>query len=228
MTALILRFLPLLAAVGWAVVAWQMSARQLAARLNRESHPLREPSLAPIIDRMSAAIGYDINVNVHETDVINGLAAPDGRIFLTEGFLKLYRQGDVSDEEIASVIAHELGHVALGHSRRRMIDYSGQTAVGGILAAVMGRFIPVIGRQVAGMATTLLAARMSRNAEFEADEFATALLLKAGINPAPQISLFEKLPRLTGAAQGPAWFSSHPHSDDRIARIRSNLDKWHS
>ncbi len=74
-------------------------------------------------------------MNVFDVDPVNGLAAPDGRIFLTRGFLQKYRQGMVTDAEMASVIAHELGHVSLGHMRRRMIDFTGHNAVFFLLTA---------------------------------------------------------------------------------------------
>ena len=66
------------------------------------------------------------------------------------------------------MIAHELGHVALGHSRRRMIDFSGQNALRTALAMVLGRYIPFIGAWIAGMLTSLLAARLSQSDEYEA------------------------------------------------------------
>ena len=78
------------------------------------------------------------------------------------------------------------------------------------------------------MLMSLLAARLSRGDEFEADAYASALLIKAGIGTAPQISLFEKLENLTGArgAATPAWLLSHPKSDERIAAINTNATKW--
>ena len=75
---------------------------------------------------------------------------------------------------------------------------------------------------------SLLAARLSRGDEFEADAYASALLIKAGIGTDAQISLFEKLEHLTGArgAATPAWLLSHPKSDQRIAAIAANTEKW--
>ena len=63
-------------------------------------------------DRLAVALNLPhIPVHVYAIDPVNGLAAPDGRIFLTEGFLRKYRAGEVTSGELASVIAHELGHV---------------------------------------------------------------------------------------------------------------------
>jgi metalloprotease len=46
---------------------------------------------------------------------------------MTRGFLNRKVRGEVTAEELAAVIAHEMGHVALGHTRRRMIDFTGRT-----------------------------------------------------------------------------------------------------
>jgi putative metalloprotease len=131
---------------------------------------------------------------------------------------------------MATVIAHELGHVALGHSRRRMIDFSGQNAMRTALAMILGRFIPGVGPWIANGLMSLLAARLSRTDEFEADAYASALLVKAGIGTAPQKSLFTKLETLTGAhgAKTPAWMLSHPKTPLRIAAIEANEAKWQS
>ena len=169
-----------------------------------------------------------IRVNIYEIEPVNGLAAPDGRIFLTRGFYRKYKAGEVTAEEMASVIAHELGHVALGHSRRRMIDFSGQNALRTALAMIISRFIPFVGPYIASFVVSLLTARLSRDDEYEADAYASALLLKSGIGTGPQKSLFKKLETLTGAngASSPAWLLSHPKTAERIAAIEANEDKW--
>jgi putative metalloprotease len=169
-----------------------------------------------------------IRVNIYEISPVNGLAAPDGRIFITRGFFDRYRAGEVSAAEMASVIAHELGHVALGHGRKRMIDFSGQNAIRAALAMVLSRFLPGIGVWIANGVTSLLMARLSRGDEYEADAYAAALLVKAGIGTAPQKSLFTKLEQLTGARGGavPAWLMSHPKVDERIAAIEKLEAKW--
>ncbi|RZV99355.1 MAG: M48 family metallopeptidase, partial [Rhodobacteraceae bacterium] len=167
-------------------------------------------------------------VHIYEIDPVNGLAAPDGRIFITRGFYNKYRQGEVTAEEMASVIAHELGHVALGHSRRRMIDFSGQNALRTALAMVLSRFLPGIGVWIANGLTTLLAARLSRSDEYEADAYASALLTKAGIGTEPQKSLFAKLEELTQSRSGamPAWLMSHPKTAERVKAIEALEAKW--
>ena len=224
-----LKLLPLLFAIAYGLVLWHFSARQLKADLDARSRPLDLPELSGILARLTRALDLRrIDVRVYEIPAINGLAAPDGRIYLTQGFIDAFRAGRVSGEEIAGVIAHELGHVALGHARRRMIDFTGQNAARFVLAALLGRIVPGLGVWLANLAASLLAARLSRRDEFEADAWASALMIKAGFGAGPQKSLFAKLDRLAGGAGGgaPAWLRSHPRTAERIAAIEANERRW--
>ncbi len=224
-----LKLTPIILAVLYGLLMWQFSSWRTRKELDARSVALADPQLEPVLRRMAEALGVArIPVNIYEVDPVNGLAAPDGRIFLTRGFYRKFHEGEVTADELASVIAHELGHVAHGHARRRMIDFSGQNAIRVVLATVLGRFIPGVGIYVAGLLASLLSARLSRQDEYEADEWASALLLKAGIGTGPQKSLFAKLERLVGTAgkMPPAWLLSHPHTGDRIAAIEANERKW--
>lgn len=224
-----IKLLPLILAVGYAVLMLRFSVWRTKKMLDTQSQPLTDPSITRLADRMAAAMDLpEIKVSVFEVEPVNGLAAPDGRIFLTRGFLNRKARGEVTAEELASVIAHELGHVALGHVRRRMIDFTGQNAVFVMLSAVLNRFIPILGIWIANLISTVLMAHLSRRDEFEADAYATALLIKSGIGTAPQKSLFRKLGHLTANhAEGvPAWLLSHPKTEERIAAIEANEARW--
>jgi putative metalloprotease len=94
---------------------------------------------------------------------------------------------------------------------------------------VLGRFLPVIGIWIARALSTALMSRLSQRDEFEADEFAAALLIRAGYGTAPQISLFQRLDSLTGNGQGqraPEWMASHPKTEKRIAAIKAAEARW--
>jgi metalloprotease len=221
--------LPVLLAVGYAFLMLRFSVWRTKRMLDERSHPLTDPQVTRLADQMAAAMDIPkIEVNVFDVEAVNGLAAPDGRIFLTRGFMERKARGQVTAEELASVIAHEMGHVAQGHMRRRMIDFTGQNAVFVMLSAILNRFLPFIGIWIANLISTALMARLSRRDEFEADAYATALLIKAGIGTEPQKSLFRKLEALTqNRAEGiPAWLLSHPHVNERIAAIEANEARW--
>ncbi|MGI9390090.1 MAG: M48 family metallopeptidase [Boseongicola sp.] len=224
-----LKFTPILLAILYALVMYRFSMWRTRRELDARSSELADPELKRLMDKMAAALDLPrIRVHLYEIEPVNGLAAPDGRIFLTRGFYQKYREDDVTSKEIASVIAHELGHVALGHSRRRMIDFSGQNAIRAALAMVLNRFLPGLGVMIANFLTTLLAARLSRSDEYEADAYASALLVKSGIGTEPQKSLFLKLENLTGmrGASIPAWIMSHPKTKERIAAIEKLEARW--
>lgn len=224
-----LKFSPILLALIYGLVTYRLSVWRTHKELDQKSTELADRRLKQVTDQLAAALELPrIPVFIYEVDPVNGLAAPDGRIFITRGFYRKYQQNEVTAEELASVIAHELGHVALGHARRRAIDFSGQNALRTALMMVLGRFVPVIGPWVAGMLTNLLAARLSRTDEYEADEYAAALLSKAGIGITPQKDMFRKLDALTQARSGmaPAWLMSHPKTEERIAALEKLERQW--
>jgi putative metalloprotease len=224
-----LKLTPVILAVLYGLLMYHLSARRTARELDANSTELADPVLRRLTDRMATALDLPrIRVHIYEIPQVNGLAAPDGRIFITRGFHDRYRAGEVTADEMASVIAHELGHVALGHSRRRMIDFSGQNALRTAVAIMLNRFLPGFGVLVGNFLTSLIAARMSRDDEYAADAYASGLLIKAGIGTGPQKSLFRKLDGLAGnrGATPPAWLLSHPKSAERIAAIEANEARW--
>ncbi len=224
-----LRLVPFILPVILAFAMYHFSAWRTRGLLEAESKPLDDPRLLSVVGRMADALDLPaVRVKVYDVEPVNGLAAPDGQIYLTRGFVDRYRSGLVTAEEMGSVIAHELGHVALGHTRRRMIDVTGQNAVFVVLAATLGRFIPFVGIYVARFLANALAAGLSRRDEHEADAYASALLVKAGIGTAAQKSLFRKLDLLTGAngAATPQWLRSHPKTAERIAAIEAREARW--
>ena len=224
-----IKLTPILLALIYALVMYRFSVWRTSRELDARSTELADPQLSPLVNRLARALDLPkIKVHIYEIDPVNGLAAPDGRIFITRGFYRKFLNGEVTGEELSSVIAHELGHVALGHSRRRMIDFSGQNALRAALAMLLSRFIPGIGVWIANGLTTLLAARLSRSDEYEADEYAAALLTKAGIGTEPQKTLFEKLEAFTQSRSGavPAWLMSHPKTSERIAAIEALENRW--
>lgn len=223
-----LRLTPILLILLYAAAMWYFSLWRLKAELNSRATPLTHPRLTPMLERLGRAMDLPpIRAHVYEVAPINGLAAPDGRIFLTRGFIDKLDEGRVTEAELASVIAHELGHVSHGHASRRMADFAGQNVIRAVLGGVLGRFIPFIGGWLAHLAASAVAARLSRQDELEADAFASALMVKAGLGTGPQKSLFRKLDALSGGrGAAPAWLASHPDTAARIAAIEKLETRW--
>ena len=226
-----IKFIPIILPFVYGLAMFRLSAWRLNRTLKNQSSLLADKQLLKPIQRLADALDLEsISVNIYEIEPINGLAAPDGKIFITRGFYNKFTSGEITGSELASVIAHELGHVALGHSRRRMIDFSGQNALRMALGSILSRIIPGLGGIIANVLSNLLMARLSRTDEFEADEYASALMMKSGIGVEHQISMFEKLEKLSGnnANLQPAWLLSHPKTKKRIDKIQENLLKWNA
>ena len=223
-----LRFSPILLALIIGYVTYLFSARKSKRDLTRNSTPLQDKALNKLLSQMAEALDIPrVKVMVYEIKMVNGLAAPDGRIFITRGLLNKYTSGEISSAELASVVAHELGHIALGHSRRRLIDFGGQNLMRALLMSVFGRYLPVIGGYVANAIIQIMAASLSRKDEYEADAYGAALLLKSGIGLSAQISMFRKLESWGKAGGGaPAWLLSHPETGKRIAEIEKLKASW--
>ena len=219
--------IPIVLAGLYGIVMFQFSAWSMKRQLSQQSNPLLDPNLEKIMLKFANVLEVEkIRINIFEIEPINGLAAPDGRIFITRGFYKKYQNGDITVEEISSVVAHELGHVALGHIRSRMIDFSGQNAVRAALGALLSRLVPGLGGIIANIIGNLLMAKLSRQDEYEADEYASALMIKSGLGIEPQVSMFKKLDKISNQ-QGsvPAWLMSHPPTQERINSIKTKHTK---
>lgn len=223
-----LRFLPFILIGLYLAAMWFFSSWRLKQDLRSHSTVLDHPRLKPMLERLGRAMELPpIRAHVYEVAPVNGLAAPDGRIYLTRGFIDKLDQGVVTEAELASVIAHELGHVSHGHTRRRMVDFAGQNAVRMALGTLLGRLVPFFGMWIANLVTSAIVARMSRDDEYEADAFASALMIKAGLGTEPQKSLFRKLETLSASRSTvPDWLQSHPPSKQRIAAIERLEAKW--
>lgn len=219
--------IPILLVLGYTLLVWKFSAWRLKRELDAKSEPLDDPKLEAVVRRLGRAVGVEhLKANVYRQPAFNGLAAPDGRIFITKGVLKEYARGKLGADEVGSIIAHELGHVALGHTRRRMIDWAGQNALRVGIGMIVGRFIPFVGVWIGELVASLVASKLSRDDEFAADAYAAALMRKAGVRPEAQLEMFRKLGGMAQPPGGFVWLMSHPPLEDRIAAVQALHASW--
>ncbi|MEO0621349.1 MAG: M48 family metallopeptidase [Pseudomonadota bacterium] len=225
------KFLSFALILGVPLIWWYVSAKLQGYGLRKQSRPLKNDALEGLVNRLGSAAGVErVGVRVLQAPIINGMATPEGEIYVTEGLVAQVRNGKVTASEFASVVAHELGHLALGHTKRRAIDLAAAQAISVVVGGMLARLIPIIGWHLARAISTLFVATLSRKDEFEADAYATALMLRAGFGAEPQARMLEKLETLSpGSKQpdGPAsWLASHPPVRDRAAAIRENAARW--
>lgn len=153
---------------------------------------------------------YDLALTVFDHPMVNAFAAPGGRIVILRGFLD---QAE-SAEEVAGVLAHEIGHVEARDPVRLAFRAAGSA---GILSLVLGDATG--GTLIAVLGNHMLSASYTREAEMAADAFAHDLLARAGIGTAGLADFFERL--ATEGLEIPDYLSTHPASRGRADAARA-------
>ena len=149
----------------------------------------------------------------------NAFALPGGFVYVSRGLLALVN----SEDELATVIAHEIGHVAAHHASRRLTVAAPFAIVTGITSFATSIVSPLLGNVVAGiggLTTNLVVAPYSREQEREADSLGMELAARSGWDPAALGSILHTMERdekLHGSkASRFSFLSSHPSTPERV------------
>lgn len=156
---------------------------------------------------------YPLNIRVYDHEMPNAFAVPGGHIVLFDGLI----QEAGSPEEVAAVLAHELGHVINRDPTRLTLRSAGSL---GILGMVFGDFAG--GALALVIAEQMIAANYSQKAEKEADQFAHTLMGKANLPSSPMADFFDRLTKEIG--DEPEFLShlaSHPDLAGRATAARA-------
>uniref|UniRef100_UPI0033418328 M48 family metallopeptidase n=1 Tax=Castellaniella defragrans TaxID=75697 RepID=UPI0033418328 len=142
----------------------------------------------------------------------NAFALPNGDLVVLDELVALAG----NDDEVAGVVAHELGHVAYRHGLRQMIQSS-------VVSFAAGLYLGDLSSLASGLAALALESRYSRDFELEADAYAAAALQAAGLGAEPLATMLGRLEASTGREDGQGWrgLSSHPDTVERIRRLRA-------
>ncbi len=190
------------------------------AKLNWYVNELGQ-TLAQFSDRPEVFGGY--HFMVLDSDDINAFAAPGGLILVTRGLIECCK----NEDELASVLAHEIGHVEKKHGLRAirtgrlnsaltvLAVESGKNLGGQELAEVMGAFDDSINE----ISTTLMNSGYSRKLEYEADAAAVAILENAGYQPGALVAMLENMNRSWDPNRHD-FAATHPPPADRIQQLK--------
>ena len=225
---MITKILPIVLLISVLYIGSIYSSRNLSKKLENKSRIFHDPVIDNYLKTFQSILDLrNLQVFVLNENQINGLVTPNGNIYITQGFINQYKLGKVSGVELTSVIAHELGHLALGHTKKRLITFSAISAISMVISTILSRLLPYIGAIIGRYLSQVLISGLSRKDEFEADSYAAALLIKSGIGTAPQISLLKKLEHLTGiVSSNVTWTLSHPSPEQRINAIQNLEASW--
>ncbi len=147
---------------------------------------------------------------VARNDLVNAFAAPGGAVVITTGLLRTLRTPD----ELAAVLAHEVGHVHRRHPLRGALRQVSLLVLLGMIAgdqSLLGTALQAAG-QLGGLS-------YSREYEREADDEAISLLAREGVSPVALANALETIRRAAPAGVEIGFLSTHPAPAERVARI---------
>jgi predicted Zn-dependent protease len=156
-------------------------------------------------------------VNIIASPQVNAFCMPGGKIAFYWGILE---QLQLSDDEVAMVMGHEIAHALREHARERMGKSVVTRGVLELGSALLG--LGDLGRQVAGAGAQLLSLEFSRGDESEADTIGLDLAARAGYDPRSGVTLWQKMGEASKGAP-PQWLSTHPSGQTRIRDIERTL-----
>ncbi|GJL76212.1 MAG: Zn-dependent protease [Nitrosomonas sp.] len=173
-----------------------------------------------IADAITREVGGDWEVVVFEDETLNAFALPGNKIGVHTGMVDMVDNQD----QLASVIGHEVGHVLAKHSNERMSQKLG-AQVGVSLIAAVAAPQTALGQTAVSLlgvgAQYGVIMPFSRLHESEADNIGVELMAKAGFDPRESITLWQKMAQASQGAQPIEFLSTHPSHATRIGDLQA-------
>ncbi len=200
-------------------------AQQINAQLPIVSDPEINRYINLLGDQIASRTSradLDWHFYVVDSREVNAFAVPGGFIYVNRGLIERTTRMD----ELAGVLGHEIGHVVRRHSIQQMEKAQGAN-IGITLACVLTNICNSQAAQAGiNIAGGAVFARFSRQDELEADQEAVANTVRAGINPAGIVTMFEKLiaERKSRPSSVSTFFATHPLEENRIEAAQATIN----
>lgn len=156
-----------------------------------------------------------LDIHLFTSDTPNAFSLPGEKFAVLSGFLKDAQ----SENEVASVMAHEMGHLAKHDALEQFVQSQGLSIIGA-MAGTSGSY-----GDVTKFASFLQTMNYSRKKEFAADEYGAKLLLKTGYSPKGLASFLSRMDKMDNGMMGEVikhaeFLSTHPNTEERVKRIK--------
>jgi len=214
-------------AIGESAAAYNAMMGELGKKKKIEADGERVKKVREITGRLiaqavrfrpeTASWNWEVQV-INDPKQVNAFAMAGGKMAIYSGMWETLK---ASDDEIAHVLGHEIGHALANHTQERMsIAMTSQLAAQVVAIAIASRETQQLALTGAQMAA-LLAVQLpnSRESESEADQIGIELAARAGYDPKAAVTLWEKMSRL-GDGRPPEFLSTHPSPENRAARLK--------
>jgi len=163
-------------------------------------------------------------VNLISSKSVNAFCMPGGKIAFFTGILDSLQ---LTDDEVATIMGHEIGHALLEHGRARMSEQLLKN-IGISAAAIMLNLGQVSAELLAQAANLAVSLPYARRQEADADLVGLELAARAGYDPRAAVVVWQKMSKYAqtaGRGQPPQFLSTHPANETRIKQIEANLPK---
>ena len=169
-----------------------------------------------------AAANWNWEVNLLHSDQVNAFCMPGGRIAFFSGILTRL---NLTDDEVAIVMGHEIAHALREHARKRAVQSTAVSIASKLGGAVLSQYLGIdpritdAGANVAGQLTVM---KFSRGDETESDLVGIDLAARAGFDPRAGVALWQKMGAVN-AQQPMEFLSTHPSGNSRIQDMQKQM-----
>jgi metalloprotease len=160
--------------------------------------------------------GVPVNYKVYITPDVNAWAMANGCVRVYSGLMDL-----MNDDEVRGVVGHEMGHVALGHTKKAMQVAYATSAARSAVASSSGVLASISASQLGDLTEKFVNAQFSQTQESAADDYSFDVQKKKGYSPAGLVTAFQKLGTIDGGKS--SMLSSHPSSPARAKHIEDRI-----
>jgi len=185
-------------------------------------------ALIPHSKRFNAnSVKWQWEVNLISSKSVNAFCMPGGKIAFFTGIIE---QLQLTDDEIATIMGHEIGHALLEHGRARMSEQV-LKSLGVTVVAALFNLGQISGELLAQAANLAVSLPYARRQESDADLVGLELAARAGYDPRAAVAVWHKMAKLSKSGakdsrgQPPQFLSTHPSHESRIREIEANLPK---
>lgn len=204
-------------------------SEQLLYSIRSEFQLLDDPDISQYINELGyqvlAIAGpqyFDYHFFVVNSEQFNAFAAPGGLVFFYTGLIQTMK----TEDELLSVLAHEIGHVVSRHIAQRMDKGGKINAISmglGLAALALGRPELLVGSMAAGQAMNL---HYSRLDEEQADRLSFGWMQKLHRNPVAMEGMLQTMRRITRYRSGklPQYLLTHPNPEARLSYVESLVE----
>ena len=205
---------------------------QSAPQMIRESGGLsRDPKGRALVEQVGARLitstaaketSYQFKFHLlADNQTVNAFALPGGQIFITEALFRRLK----SEDQLAGVLGHEMGHVVGRHSNEQMANSQLWSGLAQGIGVLLSDGHSNTGAQVANMVAQWRVMKFSRDDESESDSLGVRFMIQAGYDPEALIGVMQILAEVSGGANSSDFMSSHPNPANRMEKIREAIAK---